>query len=124
MGYGGAPLILGNDPRNMSEHTLNLLKNHTLLSIQEDPVEQGRLILDDGDLMIWRKYLKNGDTAFLFVSLKKDGQLKRSFSYKDLNLLAPRKLKSAFSKQYQMQNKHGLDISLNPHDCELLIFIN
>ena len=120
----GAPLILGNDPRNMSEHALNLLKNHTLLSIQEDPVEQGRLILDDGDLMIWRKHLKNGDTAFLFVNLKKNGILKRSFSYKDLNLLAPRELKSAFSKQYQMKNKKGLDISLNPHDCELLIFIN
>ena len=120
----GAPLILGNDPRTMGEDTLQLLKNDTLLRVQEDPVEQGRLILDDGEVMLWRKRLKNGDTAFLFVNLKKDGRLKRSFLYKELDSLAPKIIKSAFTGLYPARNKQGLEIALESHDCELLILTN
>lgn len=116
----GAPLILGNDPRSMSNDILMLLKNDLLLMIQSDPTEQGRLIIDNTDMLVWRKRLKNGTTALLVVSLKKNSLLKRTFSYKELDVVPPMSIRSVFG-EFKGKNNLGLSFSLEPHDCELVL---
>lgn len=115
----GAPLILGNDPRSMSDDILKLLKNEHLLTIQSDPTEQGRLIIDATDVMVWRKRLKDGTTALLVLSLKKNGLLNRTFSFRELDC-APLLIRSVFG-DFKGSQKQGLSFSLEPHDCELLL---
>jgi len=64
-----APLILGNDLRNISEQTLSILKNTELIAIDQDPLGiQGLRSRVDGDLQYWFKPLKDGDWAFCVLN--------------------------------------------------------
>ncbi|MBN2736092.1 MAG: alpha-galactosidase [Spirochaetales bacterium] len=53
-----APLIAGNDVRNMSDETLSILLNTEMIAIDQDPAGiQGRIVDDKGDLEVWVKPL-------------------------------------------------------------------
>ncbi len=77
----GGPLLLGNDPRAMPNETLELIKNKTLLDIHQDTYEAARIIINEKDLLVFRKRLQNGKTALLFVNLKNDSAIKRTFPF-------------------------------------------
>lgn len=115
-----APLLLGNDPRAMSAETRELLKNEILLAINEDTFESARLIIDTKEMLVFRKRLKDGLTAVLVVNLKDKGELKPSFSFKELDVSKPSVITQVFSKKpFKVQDK--LTLTLASHACELLI---
>jgi alpha-galactosidase len=59
-----APLIAGNDLRNASTATLNILRNQALIAVNQDPLGlQAVQILDDGVRRILARRLTNGDVA-------------------------------------------------------------
>ncbi|ELY99132.1 Alpha-galactosidase [Natrialba aegyptia DSM 13077] len=64
-----APLIAGNDIRNMSEETRNILTNYELIEINQDPagnqaIRIQRTTGQDGlSRSVWAKKLANGDRA-------------------------------------------------------------
>ncbi|MGC6430284.1 MAG: glycoside hydrolase family 27 protein [Jejuia sp.] len=76
-----APLFIGSDPRVMTDFEQNLLTNQELLTVNQDPTEQGRLIKRDGVSQIWHKKLRNGESALLFLGLKR-----RRFKNININL--------------------------------------
>ena len=64
-----APLILGNDLRDISEETLAIIKNRALIAVDQDPLGiQGLRLKKDGDLQYWFKPLKDGDWAFCVLN--------------------------------------------------------
>jgi alpha-galactosidase len=64
-----APLILGNDLRDISEETLAILKNRELIAVDQDPLGiQGLRLRKEGDLQYWFKPLKDGDWAFCILN--------------------------------------------------------
>ena len=64
-----APLILGNDLRDISEETLAILKNRELIAVDQDPLGiQGLRLKKEGDLQYWFKPLKDGDWAFCILN--------------------------------------------------------
>ena len=64
-----APLILGNDLRDISQETLAILKNTELIAVDQDPLGiQGLRFRVDGDLQYWVKPLKDGDWAFCVLN--------------------------------------------------------
>ena len=64
-----APLILGNDLRDISEATLAIIKNRALIAVDQDPLGiQGLRLKKDGDLQYWFKPLKDGDWAFCVLN--------------------------------------------------------
>ena len=64
-----APLILGNDLRDISKETLAILKNRELIAVDQDPLGiQGLRLRQDGDLQYWFKPLKDGDWAFCILN--------------------------------------------------------
>lgn len=66
-----APLIAGNDLRNASAATLEILKNRRLIAIDQDRLGvQGRQISSDGTRRVLAKPLANGDVA---VALYNEG---------------------------------------------------
>lgn len=64
-----APLIAGNDLRNMDQEVLNILTNENMLQIDQDPLGiQGYRVYEDPNFEIWLKPLLNGAKAFCFFN--------------------------------------------------------
>jgi alpha-galactosidase len=64
-----APLIAGNDLRNMSKETLDILTNKEVIAVDQDTLgKQGIKVRDDGDLEIWVKQLKDGSKAVVLFN--------------------------------------------------------
>lgn len=59
-----APLIAGNDVRNMTPEIVDILTNREVIAINQDPLgAQGSRIYQDLDREIWLRKLENGDLA-------------------------------------------------------------
>jgi alpha-galactosidase len=59
-----APLIAGNDIRQMTKETTEILTNREMIAIDQDPLgRQGYIIVDTRDYQVYLKPLLNGDTA-------------------------------------------------------------
>jgi alpha-galactosidase len=64
-----APLIAGNDLRNMTPEIHDILTNKEVVAIDQDPLgHQGRRVWKDGDLEVWAKQLQNGDRAVILLN--------------------------------------------------------
>ncbi len=66
-----APLITGNDLRNMPQEVQNILTNKALIAVNQDPLgKQGFKIRDEGNFEVWQKPLQGGDIAIVFLNLE------------------------------------------------------
>ncbi len=63
-----APLMLGNDPRDMTPAEREILLNREAIAIDQDPTEQGRRIRQDGDTEVWVKKLRDNRRAVLLLN--------------------------------------------------------
>jgi alpha-galactosidase len=64
-----APLIAGNDIRNMSADVRSILTNRDVLAIDQDPlVRQADRVRDDGDAEVWAKPLADGSVAVALLN--------------------------------------------------------
>lgn len=63
-----SPLMLGNDPRDMSDFELDLITNSVAIEINQDPTEQGRRIFQDGEAEVWVKRMVDGQVAVLLLN--------------------------------------------------------
>src|SRR5258708_26676469 len=59
-----APLLAGNDLRNMSQETKDMLTNADVLAVDQDPKGvQGHRVWQEGPLEIWTRPLTDGSPA-------------------------------------------------------------
>jgi alpha-galactosidase len=66
-----APLITGNDLRNMSDEIKEILTNRNLIAVDQDSLgRQGFKVWDDGNFEIWQKPLAGGDIAVCLLNLE------------------------------------------------------
>jgi len=64
-----APLMSGNDLRNMSPEITAILTNKEVIAIDQDPLgKQGVKIRDDGDFEVWSKQLSDGSRAVVLFN--------------------------------------------------------
>ncbi len=64
-----APLMAGNDIRNMDKETREILTNKEVIAVDQDSMgEQARRFIDMGDQEIWAKPLANGELAVCFLN--------------------------------------------------------
>jgi alpha-galactosidase len=80
-----APLIAGNDLRDMTPEIHDILTNKEVISIDQDPLgREGRRVHKDGDLEIWAKELAGGNrAAILFNRSATERQI--TLSWEDLD---------------------------------------
>lgn len=80
-----APLMAGNDIRNMSETITNILTNQEVIALNQDELGISALKwVDYGDREVWIKPLKDGEFAYCFLNRgekewKLDYELQRSW---------------------------------------------
>jgi alpha-galactosidase len=72
-----APLIAGNDVRNMSAEIQEILTNKEVIAVDQDPLGmEGRRVWKNGDLEVWAKQMKDGGRAvILFNRGKSDAEI-------------------------------------------------
>lgn len=64
-----APLIAGNDLRNMSPEVHDILTNKEVINVNQDPLgRQGQRIRRVGDAEVWSKQLANGSRAVILFN--------------------------------------------------------
>lgn len=64
-----APLMSGNDLRDMSPEITAILTNKEVIAINQDPLgKQGVKIRDDGDFEVWSKQLSDGSRAVVLFN--------------------------------------------------------
>jgi alpha-galactosidase len=64
-----APLLAGNDIRNMTQATKDILLNRDVISVDQDPLGKQASPRRDGDLEAWVKPLSDGSVAVGVVNL-------------------------------------------------------
>ena len=70
-----APLMAGNDLRNMPASTHDLLTNKEVIAIDQDPLgKQGTRVRKDGDLEVWAKQLQDGSRAVVLFNRGESAQ--------------------------------------------------
>jgi alpha-galactosidase len=68
-----SPLMAGNDLRDMSRETIEILTNKEVIAVNQDSLGiQGFKCYEKGDWEIWAKPLKGGDLALCFLKRGKD----------------------------------------------------
>ena len=68
-----APLMLGNDVRNLTPEVHQILTNKEVIAVDQDPLgRQGRKVRDDGDLELWSKQLADGTRAVVLFNRSKE----------------------------------------------------
>lgn len=64
-----APLLAGNDLRDMRAGIRDILTNKEVIAVDQDPLgRQGRRVRKDGDLEVWVKQMKNGSRAVVLLN--------------------------------------------------------
>ncbi|MGL1885783.1 MAG: glycoside hydrolase family 27 protein [Reichenbachiella sp.] len=123
-----APLIAGNDIRNMSEETMKILTNKDVIEIDQDSLGvQGYKHLDEEDYEIWVKPLSNGDVALCFLNrteepmnitfdwkanILKDPDFGHSYDFNEVDY----SIYNVWTKKKQGTTKKVLKANLPGHD--------
>ncbi len=64
-----APLIAGNDLRDMKPEIQQILTNKEVIAVNQDTLgREGRRVHKDGDLEVWAKQLKDGGRAVILFN--------------------------------------------------------
>lgn len=81
-----APLIAGNDLRNMTPDIVKILTNKEVIALDQDPLgKQGRRIRDDGDLEVWTKEL-SGDRVAVALLNKSENPVTMKFTWDEIGV--------------------------------------
>jgi alpha-galactosidase len=79
-----APLIAGNDLKNMSPEIKEILTNKEVIAVNQDPLGmQGRRVRKNGAIDVWAKQLKDGNRAVVLFN-RGEGETEISVSWEEL----------------------------------------
>jgi len=79
-----APLMLGNDVRDLSPDILDILTNKEVIAIDQDPLgKQGIKVSDSGNLEVWSKQLKDGSRAVVLFN-RSDSKKTMTVTWNDI----------------------------------------
>ncbi|MFB0515015.1 MAG: glycoside hydrolase family 27 protein [Candidatus Neomarinimicrobiota bacterium] len=79
-----APLMAGNDLRDMSAEIVEILTNKEVIAVNQDPLgRQGRKVRDDGDFEVWAKQLQDGTRSVVLFS-RSDSDAKMSVAWNEI----------------------------------------
>ena len=116
-----APLMAGNDVRNMSEDIRDILINKDVIAIDQDPLgRQGFRFMDHPGKQIWAKELSNGEWAVCFFNSSTD-QVKVMVNWSYLTFLKGEfDIRDIWHEQDLGSTESNYVADISPHDVVLL----
>ena len=115
-----APLMAGNDPREMTDQTKDILLNREVILVDQDPLgKQGRRILQHGTIEAWAKELDDGSVAIAFFNRGQDSE-QVTVKWSELNLVKPKVVRDLWKKTDLEDVTDTYRSELPSHGCALL----
>lgn len=117
-----APLMAGNDSRDMSEDTKEILMNKEIIAVDQDTLGKvGVKVRDDGDLEVWVKQLSDGSRA---VVLFNRGQTAETISVSWNEMGYPSYLKATVRNLWKHEDigklKEKYSVEVPSHDAVMV----
>jgi alpha-galactosidase len=79
-----APLLAGNDLRDMKPEIHDILTNREVVAVDQDPLgSEGRRVRKDGDLEVWAKQMQDGSRSVVLLN-RETAEKEISVSWEDL----------------------------------------
>jgi alpha-galactosidase len=79
-----APLIAGNDLRDMKPEIHDILTNKEVISVNQDPLgSEGGRVVKDGDLEVWARQMQDGSRAVVLLN-RASTEKEISFAWENL----------------------------------------
>ena len=118
-----APLMAGNDLRDMSESTTEILTNKEAIAIDQDVLgKQGYKIKDDGDFEIWYKPLESDDIAICFLNRSKE-PMDIDINWETLDIKGKYKIRDLWKKKNTGFTNKNFKAEIEPHGVIFLRLI-
>jgi alpha-galactosidase len=116
-----SPLMLGNDPRVMTQAEKDIVLNRECIAINQDPTGQGRRVRVEGKTEIWVKKL-SGDRAAVLL-LNRDAKQPRTITLlaRDVGISGKWKARDVYGKQDLGTFESSLTKSTPPHSGWFLL---
>ncbi len=114
-----APLITGNDLRNMADPVKELLTNRELIAINQDSLgKQGFKIYDEGNFEVWQKPLRHGEMAICFLNLgNREKQVEgRWDTFNIREFTGAYRWQNLWNPQEQGETEEALSLTIPPRD--------
>jgi alpha-galactosidase len=116
-----APLLAGNDLRDMSPETLELLTNPEVIAINQDPLGQAaRRVAQEGELEVWARPLADGGMA---AGLFNRGEETAAVTarWADLELAGPVTVRDSWAKKGLGSFADEFTAEVEPHGVVLVV---
>lgn len=118
-----APLILGNDVRNMSEATKQILLNKEIIAVDQDKATKpGSRVISDDQKEIWVKQLNDGSKAIVIFN-KQDTEATLSLNFKDINITKKAKIRDLWSHNDKGTFTDSYSAKVAPHGVVMIKLI-
>jgi len=116
-----APLLAGNDLRNMSAATKETLTNREVIAVDQDPLGvQGRKVRDDGNEEVWARPL-SGDAKAVILLNRGDAPVRVKVTWRELDWpLQPTRVRDLWQKQDMGSFREGYFAEVAPHAVAML----
>ena len=115
-----APLLAGNDVRNMSVETASILMNKEVIAVDQDSLGKQATPVKLGEVEMWIKPLADGGVAVAMVNLGKS-EVHATLHEKDLELRGPvRRIRNLWSHKDVVFTKGELSEDIPSHGALLL----
>ena len=115
-----APLMLGNDPRNMRPNEKAILLNRECIAVDQDPTEQGRRVKVDGDIEIWAKHLAAGRMAALLINRHATEAKMASVAWQNVGLSGIIQVRDIYQNKDLGAFGEMFQTEIAPHGCAFL----
>jgi alpha-galactosidase len=117
-----APLIAGNDLRDMSPEIHDILTNKEVIAVDQDPLgKEGRRVLKHGDLEVWAKQMQDGSRAVVLLN-RATTEKEIGFSWENLGY--PSHLSASVRDLWQAKDlgpfKGKFSAAVAPHSVMML----
>ena len=115
-----APLILGNDVRNMSEATKQILLNREIIAVDQDKATKpGSRVISDDKKEIWVKSLNDGSKAVVIFN-KQDTEATLSLNFKYINATKKAKIRDLWSHSDKGTFTDAYSAKIAPHGVVMI----
>ncbi len=115
-----APLMAGNDLRDMTDETHGILTKKEVIAIDQDPLgKQGYRFRDDGLFEIWKKELSGGEYAFCFLN-RGEEDVKYTIDWHKMDIEGRFSITDVWDRKVSGTTEQKTSIIVRAHDVVLL----
>ena len=120
-----APLLAGNDIRNMNENVREILMNSEIIAVNQDPLgKQAKRIRDDGDAEVFAKPLSDGSWAVGLLNRNDSENKNIRIDWKELGINGERQIRDLWKHEDLGRFSDYFGSSVAPHQCVVVRIFN